>query len=77
MEASKSQHFQEQEMETETESEDEYVEKTSKPKKEDAYDNITATMKSFPITYNISHLRSSKFFIHTCCLLYTSPSPRD
>ena len=33
MEASTSQHFQEQEMETETESEDEYVEKTSKPKK--------------------------------------------
>ena len=34
MEASTSQHFQEQEMETETEREDEYAEKTSKPKKE-------------------------------------------
>ena len=33
MEASTSQHFQEQEMETETEREDEYAEKTSKPKK--------------------------------------------
>ena len=65
MEASTSQHFQEQKMETETEREDEYAEKTSKPKKEDRYNNITATMKSFPITYNISHVRSSKLVIHT------------